>query len=146
MATHSNILAWRTPWTEEPGGLQSRGWQSVSTTEHTRVKVYQQQILLVSLLRTPSLPSVLQDSLAEAAGFVARRSFSQPWTSVAPFPLVSGVSDDKAALVELMSIRRQFALFLWLLSWFLVSSFLNLTDMSWMAFFGLILVRTGSAT
>ena len=25
MATHSNILAWRIPWTEEPGGLQSRG-------------------------------------------------------------------------------------------------------------------------
>ena len=25
MATHSNILAWRTPWTEEPGGLQSMG-------------------------------------------------------------------------------------------------------------------------
>ena len=24
-ATHSNILAWRTPWTEEPGGLQSTG-------------------------------------------------------------------------------------------------------------------------
>ena len=25
MATHSNILAWRIPWTEEPGGLQSTG-------------------------------------------------------------------------------------------------------------------------
>ena len=25
MATHSRILAWRTPWTEEPGGLQSAG-------------------------------------------------------------------------------------------------------------------------
>ena len=25
MATHSSILAWRTPWTEEPGGLQSIG-------------------------------------------------------------------------------------------------------------------------
>ena len=25
MATHSNILAWRTPCTEEPGGLQSMG-------------------------------------------------------------------------------------------------------------------------
>ena len=24
MATHSNILAWRIPWTKEPGGLQSR--------------------------------------------------------------------------------------------------------------------------
>ena len=25
MATHSSTLAWRTPWTEEPGGLQSTG-------------------------------------------------------------------------------------------------------------------------
>ena len=25
MATHSSILAWRVPWTEEPGGLQSLG-------------------------------------------------------------------------------------------------------------------------
>ena len=27
MATHSRILAWKIPWTEEPGGLQSMGWQ-----------------------------------------------------------------------------------------------------------------------
>ena len=27
-ATHSNVLAWRIPWTEEPGGLQSLGSQS----------------------------------------------------------------------------------------------------------------------
>ena len=27
MATHSSILAWRVPWTEEPGGLQSTGSQ-----------------------------------------------------------------------------------------------------------------------
>ena len=29
MATHASILAWRTPWTEEPGGLQSIGLQRV---------------------------------------------------------------------------------------------------------------------
>ena len=29
MAIHSSILAWRTPWTEEPGGLQSMGSQRV---------------------------------------------------------------------------------------------------------------------
>ena len=29
MATHSNILAWKIPWTEEPGGLQSTGSQRV---------------------------------------------------------------------------------------------------------------------
>ena len=28
MAPHSSILAWRIPWTEEPGGLQSMGSQS----------------------------------------------------------------------------------------------------------------------
>ena len=33
MATHSSILAWKIPWTEEPGGLQSMGSQS-DTTEH----------------------------------------------------------------------------------------------------------------
>ena len=29
MATHSSILAWRIPWTEEPDGLQSMGLQRV---------------------------------------------------------------------------------------------------------------------
>ena len=29
VATHSSILAWRIPWTEEPGGLQSTGSQKV---------------------------------------------------------------------------------------------------------------------
>ena len=29
MATHSSILAWRIPWREEPGGLQSMGLQRV---------------------------------------------------------------------------------------------------------------------
>ena len=29
MATHSSILAWRIPWTEEPGGLQFTGSQRV---------------------------------------------------------------------------------------------------------------------
>ena len=29
MATHSSILAWEVPWTEEPGGLQSMGSQKV---------------------------------------------------------------------------------------------------------------------
>ena len=33
MATHSSILAWEIPWTEEPGGLQSMGSRRVNTTE-----------------------------------------------------------------------------------------------------------------
>ena len=34
IATHSNILAWKIPWTKKPGGLQSRGSQRV---RHYRV-------------------------------------------------------------------------------------------------------------
>ena len=29
MATHSSILAWEIPWTEEPGRLQFMGWQRI---------------------------------------------------------------------------------------------------------------------
>ena len=34
MATHSSIPAWRIPWTEEPGSLQSMGLQESDTTDH----------------------------------------------------------------------------------------------------------------
>ena len=36
-ATHSSILAWRIPWTEEPGGLQSTELQESDTTERISV-------------------------------------------------------------------------------------------------------------
>ena len=35
MATHSSILAWRVPWTEEPSGLQSMGHKELDMTEVT---------------------------------------------------------------------------------------------------------------
>ena len=47
MATYSSILAWRIPWTEEPGGLQSmRDHKELDTTEHAPVGV-----LLVSFIK-----------------------------------------------------------------------------------------------
>ena len=39
MATRSSILAWRIPWTEEPGGLQSMGSQKSNTTEQLNTHV-----------------------------------------------------------------------------------------------------------
>ena len=38
MATHSCILAWRIPWTEEPGGLQSWGCKESDMTEQLNNK------------------------------------------------------------------------------------------------------------
>ena len=49
MATRSSILAWRIPWTEEPGGLQSMGSQRVghdwSDNTHTHILGYKTFIL-----------------------------------------------------------------------------------------------------
>ena len=46
MATHSSILAWRIPWTEEPGGLQAIGSQS-----QTRLKRFSSTWRMVFRLR-----------------------------------------------------------------------------------------------
>ena len=40
MATHSTILAWKIPWTEEPDELQSMGSQRVNTTEAQTLSVF----------------------------------------------------------------------------------------------------------
>ena len=37
MATHSGPLAWKIPWTEEPGGLQSMGSQGVGHDQATEL-------------------------------------------------------------------------------------------------------------
>ena len=52
MATHSSTLAWRIPWTEEPGRLQSMGLQSV---RHNCVTNFHFQRTLNSLLLLQSL-------------------------------------------------------------------------------------------
>ena len=47
MASQSSILAWRIPWTEEPGGLQSMGsqrvkhnWETNTFTFHFQINIY----------------------------------------------------------------------------------------------------------
>ena len=57
MATHSSILAWRIPWTEEPGGLQSGGRKESDTTELLS--------LHFSLLDTELLTSAKKTGLSE---------------------------------------------------------------------------------
>ena len=40
MAIYSSILAWKIPWTEEPGGLQSMGSPRMDTTEQLSMHIY----------------------------------------------------------------------------------------------------------
>ena len=52
MATHSNILAWRIPWTEEPEGLQSMGLQRIGhdlTTKHHKHILYTHTIYIINV-------------------------------------------------------------------------------------------------
>ena len=55
--SHSSILAWKAPWTEEPGGLQSIGSQRVGhdwVTEHARTS-QGSDLALLSFLSSPLL-------------------------------------------------------------------------------------------
>ena len=71
MATHSSILAWRIPWTEEPGGVQSMGSQRVrhnrvtKHTNHDLLRDWDRKIQELSILSIPWRPS--ESSLTSAS-------------------------------------------------------------------------------
>ena len=54
MATYSSILAWKIPWTEEAGRLQSMGLQELDTTERLHFLFF---LLLYDLIVTNSICS-----------------------------------------------------------------------------------------
>ena len=61
MATHSSILAWEIPWTEEPGGLQSLGSERVGHNSATNTHFKQlDSVLGPSLIaqRVKNLPAM----------------------------------------------------------------------------------------
>ena len=60
MATHSSMLAWRSPWTEVPGGLQSLGLQKSQTCLATKHK---QQLKVAAQETAPQ--SALEDCSEE---------------------------------------------------------------------------------
>ena len=62
MATHSSILAWRIPWTEELGRLQSIGHKESDTTEATECTL----ILVAQLVK--NLPA-MQETLVQFLGW-----------------------------------------------------------------------------
>ena len=55
MATHSSILAWRIPWTEEPGGLHSIGSQRVGHAQSDLACMQAQVMYVLESLRGTGL-------------------------------------------------------------------------------------------
>ena len=64
MATHSSILAWRTPWTEEPGGLPSIGSQRVRHDWSPWARTHALNIILSALPALPTWWFMRQEVLA----------------------------------------------------------------------------------
>ena len=65
MATHSRILAWKIPWTLEPGGLHgiAKSWTQLSDQAHMPMNWWKKAITFLSLLMyVPCLSCVVPDS------------------------------------------------------------------------------------
>ena len=87
MATHSSILVWKIPWTEEPGGLQSMGSQRVRHNwEHTHTHYLDIPQFIYALIYSKIswlFPSVINYEWScykhLCAGFCVEVSFQFPW-------------------------------------------------------------------
>jgi len=92
VATHSSILAWEIPWTEEPGGLQSMGLQEVDTTERLNHHHHHLNILLQSLI---TLQVLLEERAVVQTRGLSPTSFNfhvvNYFTSVRPSVFISKV-------------------------------------------------------
>ena len=99
MATHFSMLAWRIPWTEEPGGLQSMGSQKVGhdwvTNTHLLNKPLLSHFSCVQLFATPWAVAY-QASLSMGL-------FRQEYWSGLPCPPPGDLPNSKTEPASLMS-------------------------------------------
>ena len=75
MATHSSILAWRIPWTEEPGGLQSMGSHRLGHDWRDLANTY----VLVFILKDPVLQRTLVPGLSPESAACVGSPQPQRW-------------------------------------------------------------------
>ena len=113
MATHSSVLAWKIPWTKEPGGLQSMGLWRVRrglVTEHTRQRSLEVlpcpgQLRPTEAHRTPNVSSaetcprdLPRSAVRELAGLAPAGPSDEQWGGT-QFPFPSGsctLAEDKS--------------------------------------------------
>ena len=73
-ATHSSILAWKSPWTEEPGRLQSRGSQRVRHDWAAFNIYFFQYIFICCVVTVVAVAVVLSDSVLKNRSSTRRRA------------------------------------------------------------------------
>ena len=78
MAPHSSTLAWKIPWTEEPGRLQSMGWLELDTTE--RLHFHFSLSCIGEGHGNPLQYSCLENPRDDGAWWAAVYGVTQSWT------------------------------------------------------------------
>ena len=96
MATHSNILAWKIPWTEEPGWLQSI--ESVMPSDHL--------ILCHPLLFLPSFFPSIRVFSNESVLCIRWTNYWSFSFSISPSNEYSGLIPFKLDLFDLLAVQR----------------------------------------
>ena len=105
MATHSSILAWRIPWIEEPGGLQSmESTEWLSTAQHQLFKG--PEGIFLNLLISPSSSRYLQLSQMRfvVAFYCARHLSNRKWCTHGFNSAQADTEKEKYSPVDLKEI------------------------------------------
>ena len=76
MATHSSIVSWRIPWTEEPGGLQSMGLHRVGQDLVTNIFQYE-----IKNFKKPETEIFLSVAVFVVQSLSHVQLFGTPWTA-----------------------------------------------------------------
>ena len=100
MATHSSIPAWRIPWTEEPGGLQSAGSQRVGhdwATSHTHKELTNIVKLLLIQFHIVWILSVFSQCRVSESLFMHTMHWRRKWRPTPVF--LPGESQGRRSLV-----------------------------------------------
>ena len=113
VATHSDTLAWRIPWTEEPGGLQSMGSQRVGHNCATNFCFQFSSVHLLSHVWLFATPWIVAWTTSPTPGVHSNSRLSSPWchlaisSSVLPFsscpqslPASESFSHEVAKILE----------------------------------------------
>ena len=112
MATHFSMLAWRIPWTEEPGGLQSTGSQESDSAERLHVRFLFFMVMHSHLERVegaaPATPDPCSPSATSCKESIVvwwlswDSSFGTPWTVARQAPLSTGLPGNNTGLLPFL--------------------------------------------
>jgi len=103
MAPHSSTLAWKIPWTEEPGGLQSMGWLRVGHDWATSLSLF---TFMHWRRKWQPTPVFLPGESQGRGSLVGCRLWGRTWLKCRLWTAVYGVGHDWSDLAAAATVRN----------------------------------------